>query len=584
MTDIEAVKSRLDIVDVISGYIPVQRAGRSYKARCPFHKEKTPSFVITPDMQRFKCFGCGEGGDVISFIQKIERVEFGEALKIAADRAGYELTSTGKKDDKLEKEKQRILEANLLAAKYWNYVLKTHKAGKIGREYMLKRKVDQPSMDKFLIGYSPHGTNLLPFLEKKGFTKQELVSWGLAVERKGEVIDKFRDRFMLPIWDIKGNILAFSGRIVTPNEFAPKYLNSPETLVYHKGDILMGLYQAIDAIRKSKIVILEEGNIDLLSSHRVGVENIVATGGTALTDNQVKLLKRYADTIYFAFDTDEAGIKALIKGIEIAERQGVQHKTLQLGQFQDPDELISNNPDEWAKVIANPQNSIAYLLGHFQKDLDLGNPDNKSAYVKRMVPVLSVLKDKVQQRHFAEQLGLYVGVTVQDIMQLINGAQAAPTLPSSANRASQDKETDPSSQTEPAILPMANRREVYLLALMLEVSSSKIADLEISGEIFMDVNAKEIFVKIAAMHEPRNLSDVADELTDGAKETWQQVLSEDLSNILDQEKELRQTYKSAYKNYLQSKMLSLRTALSREPENIDILSELQYYSRELKQL
>lgn len=580
MSDIEEIKSRLDIVDVVNDYVPLKRAGQSYKACCPFHKEKTPSFVVTPAIQRYKCFGCGESGDALNFIQQMERVDFAEALRIAADKAGYELKNEySKKDTQLEQKQERLYELNSLAAKYWNYILKTHKAGKPGRNYLQKRKIRSEEIDLFQLGYAPKGTNLIPFLLKKGFTEEELISAGLAVERKGNVIDKFRERFMMSIMDSKGRIVAFSGRITLPSEYAPKYLNSPETLVYKKGEILMGLHQAIESARSEKKIILEEGNIDLLSSHKVGVGNIVATGGTALTQKQVKLLKRYADTVLFAFDTDSAGIKALVKGIEFAEMAGISHRAVDLRPYGDPDDLISDQPDEWKKRVEAAGNSVEYLFDVYAGDLDLGSPDGKSAYVARLAPVIRSLKDAVQKSHFEEQLALAVGATKTDVQKMISDDSSSPkrSAPSSP------QPTDKQLESTHSVDPEANVRETYLLALLVQLPD--LNQVDISGEVFTDANVREIFNRvIQAGSIDDDFLGLVDNLSDGAIEVLQRVLSTELNHVSNTQAEFNRVYKMIYGNYLRAQILDMRRTLKLQPESTELLSKLQFFTSELKSL
>lgn len=577
MNDIQEVKSRLDIAQVVAQYVPtLKRAGRSYKGNCPFHKEKTPSFIVTPDLQIFKCFGCGEAGDVIEFIKKIERVEFGEALKIAADKAGYQLTDNygSKEDEKFKQEKERIYNANKLATQYWNYILKTHKAGKIGRDYVAKRKIRIEEIDKFQLGYAPKGDNLVKFMRAKGFNDNELITWGLAVEKNGNLIDKFRDRLILPIWDMAGHILGFSGRIVMPNEYAPKYLNSPETQVYKKGEILMGLYQAKESARANKYLILEEGNIDLLSSHKVGVENIAATGGTALTEKQCKLIKRYADTVYFCFDTDNAGVKALMRGLEIAERIGLAHKALDIGNYQDPDELISKEPQKWSEVIENPLNTVSHLIKILQADLDLGSADGKSTFLNRITPALASLKDEVQLQHFAGEVAVLTGVSKQAVLDRLSKPDRQHELPDFPE--AEPEEIPVSTATHPT-----NQREIYLLALLVQIS--QIGDLEVSKETFRDINCQEIFVAIQRVGDTTiNFATLADSLSDGGKETLQQVLAVDLSNVSDLKGEFERVYQMAYTNFLRGQILELRRKLSVNLDDETSLQKLKYFTQELQ--
>lgn len=583
MSDIDEVKSRLDIVDVVSQYVPsLKRAGQSYKGLCPFHREKTPSFIVTPSMQIYKCFGCGEGGDVIKFIEKMERVDFGEALQIAAERAGYKLTQKQTAQDSAYKqEADLIFKLNELAGKYWNYLLAEHKAGLAGRNYLTKRKIRMEEVKTFELGYAPMGDNLVKFLTGKGYKPDQLVKAGLAVERQGRIVDKFRDRLMLPIMNLKGQILGFSGRQITPNEHSPKYLNSPETPVYKKGEILMGLYQAKEAARQENFLILEEGNIDLLSSHKVGVKNISATGGTALTLQQCKLIKRHVDTVYFCFDTDQAGIKALIKGVELAEQIGLKHKALNIGEFQDPDQLISTEPDSWKQVISNPLNTITHLINVLQKDVDLGSADGKSEFFYRMVPILRTLKDPVQQEHFAGEIAVIAGISKDRVLQEVNSSNPVPQ-----RAAPQPQEPEPEAlqnkmkQFESHVV---STREIYILGLLLQIDSPK--DLEISGEIFQDVNCREVFNQLQKLDNVnRDFTKLADSLSEGGREALQQALAVDITDIEAPQDELLRIYKTLYKNYLRREVLNLRTSLQTLPDDEQSLQKLTYLIKELKQL
>lgn len=585
MSDIDEIKSRLDIVDVVSQYVPtLKRAGQSYKGNCPFHKEKTPSFIVTPSMQIYKCFGCGEGGDAIKFIEKMERVEFGEALQIAAERVGYKLSQRqSAKDSVYKQEADLVFKLNELAGKYWNYLLSEHKAGQAGRNYLQKRQIRMEEVKTFQMGYAPAGDNLIKFLTGKGYTPDQAVKAGLGVERQGKIMDKFRDRLMLPIMNMKGQIVGFSGRQITPSEYSPKYLNSPETAVYKKGEILMGLFQAKEAARADNFLVLEEGNIDLLSSHKVGVKNIAATGGTALTLMQCKLIKRHVDTVYFCFDTDQAGLKALIKGVELSEQIGLKHKALNIGDYQDPDQLISTEPARWKEVIANPINTITHLITVFQKDLDLGSADGKSEFFYRMVPILRTLKDPVQQEHYSGEVAVISGISKDRVMEEINSSN--PTPAQYQPKPEQKQQPQPQElqakmkQFENQIL---STREIYILGLLLQMESPR--ELEISGEIFQDVDCREVFAQIQKLDNlTTDFTKLADVLSEGGREALQQALAVDISEIEHPQEELLRIYKVLYKNHLRREVLNLRTSLQTLPDDEQSLQKLTYLIKELKQ-
>lgn len=403
---IKEIKERNDIVAVISEYVPsLKRSGRNFFGLCPFHNEKTPSFSVNPEIGVYKCFGCGESGDVISFIQKIENYDFVTALEQLAKRVGITLIKKySAQDSKLQKLKQRIVEANTLAAKFYNYILLSHPSGQAGRDYCKQRQIRLEEIKDFNLGYAPKGFhNLEQFLLKKGFTRNELIDWGLLVNKNAKIYDKFRARLMFPIFNHQGEVVGFSGRIIDKNDLGPKYLNSPETPVYKKSHILYGLYQAKEAIRKSNFCILVEGNIDIISSHKAGIKNIVAPLGTALTLDQLTLLKRYTPQIYFALDSDSAGEKALLRGIEMTEQLDIKTRVLSIGNYQDVDELIRNG-ENWPSLVKSPQTVLDHLLERFVKDFDLSSAEGKSAFADKILLYIAKLSKNIEVVHYLQKV------------------------------------------------------------------------------------------------------------------------------------------------------------------------------------
>jgi len=480
MADIEEIKSKLDIVDVIASYVPdLRKAGANYKACCPFHSEKSPSFTVNPSLQIFKCFGCGKAGDVIRFIEEIEHTEFTDALQIAAEKAGVEITKNiSPQNQKDKKEKEQLLNANLLTAKFYNYIIMTHSSGKKGLEYATKkREIDITRIKDFMVGYAPNiPTNLKSFLVSKGFNLKDLVKWGLLVERNGSTIDKFRDRVMQPIFNLKGEVVAFSGRYIGTVKEAPKYLNSPETLVYKKNEMLYGLYQAREHLKDNNFLIMVEGNIDILSSHRVGVGNIVAPLGTAFTINQAKLIKRFTNNLYFSFDTDEAGLKALIRSIGIAEEMELQHKVIDLTGFQDADELIRINPEQWPERIKNAKQSLDYLIEKFSKDLDMGSAEGKTTFEYKILPCLSLIRDEVLFNHYRKAIASILEVSEDFINSKVQ--KGKPYIPPF------QKVIPESAIRLPEISKASiNPDEKFLLELL--IAYDKFNDLHLQEETFL---------------------------------------------------------------------------------------------------
>ncbi|MEP7103742.1 MAG: DNA primase [Candidatus Dojkabacteria bacterium] len=570
MTDIELVKSKLDIVEVISSYVPnVTRAGANYRALCPFHNEKSPSFMINPSLQIYKCFGCGKAGDSIAFIQEIERVEFPEALRIAAEKAGVELTGRAiAKDEKIELEKKRLLEANALTAKYYHYILQTHVTGKKGRDYAQKRKIDGARIEKFMVGYATsQRENLKKFLLSKNFSEKELVKWGLLVEREGKTIDKFRDRLMQCIFNIRGQVVGFSGRYLGTSKEAPKYLNSPETLVYKKNEMLYGLYHAKEALRKEKFAILVEGNIDILSSHRVGVENIVAPLGTAFTSNQAKLLKRYVDEVYFSFDTDGAGTKALMRSMEILEEVGLRHKVIDLSGFQDADELICKNPEEWPKRIQEAKDTVEYLFIKLQNGLDLGSAEGKKKLSTLILPIVSFVKDEISQRHYARELSLILEVPEDTILNLLSHQKKNPIK----------KAIHVESNVEPEIINKRNEIEEFFLALLLQADN--VDEIQIKNEWLENPINKKIMDLVQKNH--GDFSNIETLLNEEERKVFEDILMMDVNGIQEKSKEMKKIVKRIKDDYLKREILRLRSEQRKSPESAEILSKLDLLVKEL---
>jgi len=343
MTDINEIKSRLNIEDVVAEYIKLEKSGIGFKAPCPFHNEKTPSFNVSPSRGIYKCFGCGESGDIFNFVEKIEGISFQESLEKLAQKAGVELTkSTGK--SKKEREKEKTEKENLLkiledSTKFFQInLLKDEKA----KNYLKKRGVDEKTVKKFRIGLAKDSWHDLEiFLTKKGYSKVNIEKVGLIKKNeKGNVYDRFRDRIVFPIFDLNDNPIAFSGRDLSEKDNTAKYLNSPETIFFNKSEILYGLNLAKNEARRRKYFIIVEGQMDLIMSHKVGFKNTVATSGTSLTEQHLKNLSRFSKNLIFAFDSDNAGIEASYKGMKKALTEDFDVKILNIPENNDPADII----------------------------------------------------------------------------------------------------------------------------------------------------------------------------------------------------------------------------------------------------
>ncbi len=414
---VEQIKNSLDIVDVISKYVVLKKSGRNFQGLCPFHNEKTPSFVVTPDKQIFKCFGCGEGGDVFTFLMKINNQSFNEVIEEQALNLGIELPKRNLKNASFHKaEKERLYDAMEQACKFFKNNLESNQKA---LEYLKKRGINEVAISKFSLGLAPKGNfELKAYLTKLGFTVEELNKAGLVYEKEGTFIDRFKNRIIIPIKDINSNIIAFGARAIIEGQM-PKYINSPESVIYNKSAVLFGLNRAKDAIKKSDSVIFMEGYFDVISAHLGGVENAVATCGTALTAQHIKLISRYSPSrkIYLAFDTDSAGKKAIEHGAEVikniflalgdikqydsnfrsSEENVCEIRVVSEIQGKDPDEFIREfGGEEYLKKINDAPLLLDYQLNQIYKEIRSNlTPQEKSHFVIQIADILYQIKNSV---------------------------------------------------------------------------------------------------------------------------------------------------------------------------------------------
>ena len=408
---IEEIKARLDIADVVGEYVPLKPAGPDrLKARCPFHNEKTPSFMVSRERQIYHCFGCGEGGDIFAFVQKMEGLEFPDALRLLAKKANVELPSY---DPKLTSERASILEALKLATSFYHEVLLRASAAEPARRYLThERKLTDETLERFGLGYAPDAWDSLTLaLRKRNISEAHIVAAGLAVRReKGPgVYDRFRNRIMFPIRDAHGAVIGFGGRALDPAEPA-KYINTPQTLVYNKSTVLYGLDLAKTEIRKQKVSVVVEGYMDCIASHQVGVTNVVASSGTALTDGQVLLIKRYAPIVALAFDMDPAGETAAKRGIAVAWKEGLDVKVISLPFGKDPDECIRKDPAAWTTAITKAQPILDFYFSRTLDARDRTKVQDKKEAAKILLPILTLVADAIEQTHYLQKLAMWLNV------------------------------------------------------------------------------------------------------------------------------------------------------------------------------
>jgi len=414
MTDTELIKQKIDIIDLISEYVSLKKTGANFKGLCPFHNEKTPSFTVSPERQIWHCFGgCQDGGDIFKFVMRAESFEFPEALKMLAQRAGVTLSSF--QQTKTGEIKDRIHAANSLASEYYQFILTSHPIGKPAKDYLSNRKINDSSIKLFALGYAPNSwDSLINFMTKKGFTFAELEIAGLVSKStSGKYFDRFRGRLMFTLADQHKNIVGFAGRSLNPDVKEAKYINTAETQVYIKGNVLYGLNVTKDEIKKSNSAVVVEGEIDLIQSYQSGIRNIVAIKGSALTEGQVQLLKRYTQNISLALDSDFAGDAAAHRGILIADSAGFDIKVIVFHEAKDPDELIKLDPSLWRKAVEKAAPFYDFIIDSALEKYDVKTAFGAKSIVADTAKFLQPIENSVVKNHYLKKLAEKLGIPVE---------------------------------------------------------------------------------------------------------------------------------------------------------------------------
>ncbi|OGL76148.1 DNA primase [Candidatus Uhrbacteria bacterium RIFCSPHIGHO2_12_FULL_47_12] len=409
----DEIKAKLDIVAVIGEYLELKPAGmHGFRALCPFHAEKSASFHVSSDRQIFHCFGCGEGGDIFTFVQKMEGMDFPEVLMHLGQKAGVEIKRFSTTEGNT---KQRLMGIHELATSFYKKVLSSSSGSHVAREYLANRGITSELIDRFEIGFAPDDWSMLSdALLKRGFSEAELVQAGLSIKKKSGigVLDRFRARIMIPLRDQHGNTVGFTGRqLPGADSNMGKYVNSPETLIYHKGRLVYGLDLAKRAIKDHKCLIIMEGNLDVVASNKIGVQHVVASSGTALTQEQLELIKRYTDTVVFCFDRDAAGLTAAKKGVTIARSLSFDVRAISLPtDVKDPDDLVQKNPEVWKKLSNESIPFMQYLFDRTLFSRDISNVDHKRLISQELLPAISEISDVVEREHWLAKLASLLNI------------------------------------------------------------------------------------------------------------------------------------------------------------------------------
>ncbi|MCR4402813.1 MAG: DNA primase [Firmicutes bacterium] len=423
---LDELRAKSDIVEVISGYVALKQAGRTYKGLCPFHAEKTPSFVVSPEKQLFHCFGCGAGGDVFSFVMKIENLSFAEAVRLLADRAGIVVDERAQGAAEAREEQRALYEANEAACEYFESVLARSPEARNARDYLKRRGLADETVAKFRLGFASQSWDaLLRALSRRKIAKETLLAAGLVVPGKepGSCYDRFRARLMFPICDPSGRVIGFGGRVL--DDSVPKYLNSPETVLFKKGRTLYGLHLAKDFIRKDSTAVVVEGYMDAITAHQHGFRNVVASLGTALTEEQARTLRRYAPAVVIAYDADAAGAAATVRGMEILADAGLTVKVASLPEGEDPDATLRRGGTEaLSRVLLDARPLVDYRLHLAVSSSDLATVEGRVQGAREAAKVIATVRSAVERSEYTRRAALLLKIDPEalgrDVEALVN--------------------------------------------------------------------------------------------------------------------------------------------------------------------
>ena len=558
---LEEVRSRNDIVDIISQYVTLKRKGRNFFGLCPFHNEKSPSFSVSPDKQIFKCFGCGKGGNVFHFLMNAENISFVEAVQILAERVNIELPkNSGDEDEKQVQLKNEVYKVNEAAAMFYHETL-YKPTSKIAQEYVKKRKLGNNTLKAFLIGYAPMNNELFNHLKSKGFSYEAMLASNLiGRSEKGIYYDKFKHRLMIPIQDVRNRYIAFGGRVLDDSK--PKYINSPEDIVYSKGRNLFGLNVAKrNSNGMLKEILIVEGYMDAISLYQRGITNVVASLGTALTDAQGRLLRRNAEKVILGYDADGAGQTAILRGMDILKNLGVDIRVLQITDAKDPDEyVIKYGADKFKKCMEDAISVVEFKVKILKQSLDLNNTNDKIKFLNEIAKTLASVDNSMEREVYIDKIGKTYGISTEAIQSEINKlTNKEPDKKKIENTSVIIKKNEEKQMDENVL-----RREKMLIYLLINYSDKTFKRISsvVKSDYIQDVKNKEIIDKIfEKLQESQNPEDVLNWFEDQDMVSYLAgVLSNDFE-IADVDKAIEDVEKTYLKE----------AKISRRDEIIEIL-------------
>ena len=548
MSVIDDVKQRLDIVQLVSEYTKLQKSGRNYKALCPFHSEKTPSFFVFPERQSWHCFGaCGTGGDIFSFVMKKEGIDFGQALQFLANKAGVSLAPpTTPERQTQNKERERLSEINEAAAEYYHHLLQSGPKSQPARDYVAKRGLSAETINSFQLGFAPEGWDTLKqYLLGKGYGEKELLSAGLLVEKDDKNnYDRFRNRLIFPIRNIQGKVIGFGGRAL--DDSLPKYLNSPQTPIFDKSSSLYAIDHAKTAIRQKNQAVIVEGYMDAIAAHQHGYDNVVASMGTAMTDKQLTILKNLTRNLIIALDADAAGEDAISRSGEMLDKMlpvppsfygwvkyedayNAEVKILILPKGKDPDELIREDDSRWQKLIMDTKPMIDFIFERATAKVDLASARDKSLAVEKLLPLLFEMKDPLRQAHYSERLARLLKIDEHIIGDTLKKFRAAE------RKRRINKSVKSPMPVTPAIIS-SSPLEQYCLALLLKYPELKAESSGLSPDHFENTENRELFTR---WQQGDDVASLKNSLDSTLQEYYDNLMAKDLPPILKESETAR---------------------------------------------
>jgi DNA primase len=528
---VDQIKSKLDVVEYIGRFVELKRSGRNFRGLCPFHQEKTPSFFVNPDRQLWRCFGaCQTGGDVIAFLMKYENITFYEALKEMAQETGVKLDNTGF-EDRAWQQKEKLVTIHNHAMKYYHYLLMSHASGKAARDYLDERGVNDKIRETFQMGYAPASWDSLSlYLKKKGFSLEDQLTAGLVIKStKGSYYDRFRNRLMFPIIDSRDYVIAFSGRTLNKDTKEAKYINSPETPLYHKRETLFGIHIAKESIRNEKKVMIVEGEFDMISSFMHGIHNVVAVKGSIVTKEQIKLLKKYCDHLILALDSDFSGNETTLRAIKDAEELDMRIDVVTFDFGKDPDEALKNDAIAFKKLLAHPISIYDFVIDTIVKRHNIEDPFEKKKLADEIMPFLISLDNPIIKTHYVKKLATLLSTDERTIEMTLHDYLFKQKKKAKRVVKETLPEKDKYESMQKILLACVVQNDTPLV--MREYVKEIIDDADFSIPSY-----KELFTVIYSLQETTNeefLKDLINKLQSPLLDVLDTLLLTDISNYID---------------------------------------------------